>query len=409
MKLSSTITCLALGCILAACHRGQTHSEKPPAAALPAISTGTVLQTEIDQFRSMNGLPAIAIALVDQDKVVSAVSGERRFGSGDPVQLADIFQLGSNTKAMTATLIARLVEQHKLRWDSTLAEIFPTWRDQMNPAFLRVTVAQLLQHRAGLIRDFGDLADADLQEVSALQSGNISADRTSATLWFLKRPPQITPNTSFQYSNIGYLIVGVIAEAVGGESYENLMASEVFSPLQMQGYFGMPESADLNNVAGHIMGVSGWEMGIAPPFSSDPENGVAQFHQWLSMVSAAGGVSLPLSDYGLFLREQLRGLEGSSHYLTQTSAQQMHTPADSQDNYGLGWLIIKDIGTQNLGPISLHDGSVGTYYSIAILIPKYNRAVAVVCNCYAPGIETKLSNFAKTLARIQQLKFANPA
>lgn len=399
MGAARPLACLILCSLLAACYYGHAHSEKPLQVSLPPVPTGTALQAELDQFRSSNGFPAIAVTLVDQDKVTSAVSGERRMGGRDPVQITDAFQFGSNTKAMTATLIARLVEQHKLRWDSTLSEIFPAWHDQINPALLNVTVAQLLQHRSGLIRDLLDLDDTDLQTISTLQSGDIYVDRMNVGLWFLKRPPQFTPNTSFHYSNIGYLIAGLIAEAVGGDTYENLMTSDVFMPLHMQGRFGLPEDAGMNTVVGHTWGASGWEVSATSPYFDEP----AQFHQWLGIVSAAGGAVLPLSDYGLFLREQFRGLNGQSSYLTQANMELLHTPANSQDSYGFGW-VIQDASRQGLGTISMHDGSVGIYNSFALLIPKYHRAVAVVCNCDAPEVESKLIPFAEALARIPPLE-----
>lgn len=403
MQLTKIVSSLVLCTALSACFNNEQTSLVNLSERLPAVVTEPNLQTEVEQFRSSNALPAIAVVVVDQDKVETAVSGKRRVGEQDPVQVSDGFQWGSNTKAMTATLIARLVEQHRLRWDSTLAEIFPTWRNQIEPDYLQVSVAQLLQHRSGLIRDFPDLEDSDLQEVMSLLTGDVHADRMAAGLWFLNRPPQWTPNTSFHYSNIGYLILGLIAETVGGDSYENLMAAEVFSPLQIHGRFGLPEDSGVNSVAGHNWGASGWVVATVPLLLSDEGIGLSQFHQWLDMVAAAGGAVLPVSDYGLFLREQLRGLEGQSNYLSQASMQLLHSPANSNDSYGFGW-VIKDARGQGLGMVSLHDGSIGTYNSIAILIPQYHRAVAVTCNCEAPEVEPKLIALAEKLARIPHLQ-----
>jgi D-alanyl-D-alanine carboxypeptidase len=62
----------------------------------------------------------------------------------------DLVHIGSDTKAMTAVLVARLVQQGKLEWDSTIAGVLPSIADSIHPDFRDVTVADLLRHVAGL-------------------------------------------------------------------------------------------------------------------------------------------------------------------------------------------------------------------------------------------------------------------
>lgn len=102
-------------------------------------------------IRQKFNIPAIAATIVTGDgiKFVGTV-GVRKRGTEIPVGLDDLWHLGSDGKAMTATLIAKLVEQGKLRWNSALAEIFPELAPQMNSEFQKVTLPELLSHRAGL-------------------------------------------------------------------------------------------------------------------------------------------------------------------------------------------------------------------------------------------------------------------
>ena len=62
----------------------------------------------------------------------------------------DVFHIGSCTKSMTATLTAMLIEEGKLRWDTTIAEVFPELKGKMDQQYEAVTVEQLLKHRGGV-------------------------------------------------------------------------------------------------------------------------------------------------------------------------------------------------------------------------------------------------------------------
>lgn len=85
---------------------------------------------------------------------LSGRRGVRKINDTTPVTVNDLWHLGSDTKAMTATLIGRLVEQREIRWESTLAEIFPELASSMRDEMKAVTVKQLLSHRAGLTANY---------------------------------------------------------------------------------------------------------------------------------------------------------------------------------------------------------------------------------------------------------------
>jgi CubicO group peptidase (beta-lactamase class C family) len=87
------------------------------------------------------------------------VAGTRRAGQDIPVGLEDRFHLGSDTKAFTSLLAGQFVEEGKLRWDSTLAEIFPELRDKMDAEFAKITLEELLSHSSGLAADGPETVD----------------------------------------------------------------------------------------------------------------------------------------------------------------------------------------------------------------------------------------------------------
>ncbi|MBC3908535.1 serine hydrolase domain-containing protein [Undibacterium umbellatum] len=383
-RLNLTLLAVCICGILTACGGSSTPSAPTTAATTEvqkpiALLTGEALRAEVERFRSSNNLPAISVSIVNQDKVESVVTGTREINSNKTTLSTDLFQLGSLTKAATATMIGRLVEQKKMRWDTTIVEVFPAWRTQIRREYLNVTVEQLLRHRSGLPREVNE---ATIEKALPLLSGDLLADRRALAVLLLQDAPEYAPNSKLLYSNIGYALAGLMAEIAGGDSYENLMQREVFAPLNIKAHFGFPEDAGINNNAGHTLVAGKWT--VTPPVI-DP--------RYAFFINAAGGLNLNLADYAVFLREHLRGLQGQSNYLSKANFQLMHTPIDE---YGLGWNVVN---AQGLGNVSLHNGTELTYYASNRVIPSKNIALAIACNCYDPSVMNKLDEFADSLLR----------
>src|ERR1700761_3941521 len=97
------------------------------------------------------GVPDIAAAVFQNGTIIaSGAVGTRRAGTQNPVTINDPFHIGSDSKAITATLAAQFVQEGKLRWDSTPADIFPELKPEMNPEFAKIRLDQLLSHSSGL-------------------------------------------------------------------------------------------------------------------------------------------------------------------------------------------------------------------------------------------------------------------
>jgi CubicO group peptidase (beta-lactamase class C family) len=99
------------------------------------------LDAELEPVRAKHGLPALAAAVVKDGAIVTAGAvGVRVHGTDIKVTIDDRFHLGSDTKAMTATLAAMLVEEGKLRWDSTIGEVLGGEAPGINPKLAAVTL-----------------------------------------------------------------------------------------------------------------------------------------------------------------------------------------------------------------------------------------------------------------------------
>jgi len=109
------------------------------------------LRQTLASARAKHPVPAIAALIMKDGRVVAeAAVGVRALGRPEPVSMDDRWHLGSDTKAFTSTMIARLVEQGIMGFDDTLAASFPGFAAEMDPEYRKVTVRQLLSHTAGL-------------------------------------------------------------------------------------------------------------------------------------------------------------------------------------------------------------------------------------------------------------------
>lgn len=196
-----------------------------PAASQKGPVADRKINVLLKQVQKKYDVPAIAGAIVTSEGLEAfGVAGVRKRGTRSRATPNDRWHLGSNTKAMTATLVAELVEQKQLSWDATVADVFPDNSFKIHPDFRGVTVLQLLSHRAGLpanlnLADYLG-ADADRERLRAVQQE-------------LAKPPQTRPGSNYEYSNLGYIIAGAIVEKRTGKSWEGNMAEHVFRPLEM--------------------------------------------------------------------------------------------------------------------------------------------------------------------------------
>lgn len=216
--------------------------------ALPAIAQADAglqlfLEETLAAAREKDQLPAVA-ALVQIDGRIEAEAalGVRALGHPEKVALDDRWHIGSDTKAFTSTMIARLVERHVMSLDDTLATAFPSLAQDMDPAYRNVTVTQLLSHTAGLpaLTD-----DKELPEFLAViqTAEGVREQRAAIARNYLTKPPA-SKSGEFAYSNIGFIIAGAIAEARTGKTWEQLIRELVFEPLGIRNAgFGVPGNA----------------------------------------------------------------------------------------------------------------------------------------------------------------------
>ncbi|MBI3850196.1 MAG: beta-lactamase family protein [Verrucomicrobia bacterium] len=329
-----------------------------PASAFCPLVGDEAVTSALKPIRQRFGVPAMAAAVVTSEGIqfVGAV-GIRKRDTDIPVTLTDQWHLGSDTKAMTATLIARLVERGQLKWSATLAEVFPDLAPQMHPDFKTVTLLHLLSHRAGLPANL-DLAQYPGDDVVALRSRAVREE--------LAKKPRHAPGSVCEYSNLGYIIAGAVVAKTTGQSWERAVSTELFEPLQMKavGFGGTGTRGQIDQPWPHH--------GDGKPM---PENGPAVDNP--PVMGPAGRVHCTIQDWAKFIQDQLRGDRGDQALLKPETYQKLHTPPFGGD-YALGWIVVqREWGG---GTVFNHAGDNGMNFANVWIAPQRDFAILVCVN-----------------------------
>ena len=351
---------ICVGLLLAAAWAINKHKADKlgPAPAFCPVAGDAAVTQALKPIRQKFNVPAMAAAVVTSDgiKFAGAV-GVRKRGTEVPVTLADLWHLGSDTKAMTSTLIARLVERGQLRWDSTLAEIFPDLAPQMNPEFQNVTLLQLLSHRAGLPENL---------DLAAYSGTDVQALRLRAVREYLAQKPETKPGGTYAYSNLGYIIAGAIVEKVTGQPWERAITDEVFKPLQMNsaGFGGTGTPGQIDQPWPHTD--DGQPTAENGPDMDNPP-----------VMGPAGRVHCSIQDWARFIQDQLRGARGGPALLKPDSYSKLQTPPFGGD-YALGWIVVQR--GWGGGAVLNHGGDNTMNFANVWVAPKKDFAILVCVN-----------------------------
>lgn len=145
-----TSRCLCIALLLAL-PLAQAPISSQAAQQGPKLATASDISEVLNQQIKEHHLAGMAGVVVRADGVVAVgVAGLRHLGESAPIKEHDLFHLGSNTKAMTATMIARLIDTGKLKWATAPLDVFPEMKDSIHPAFKSITLEQLFSHNAGI-------------------------------------------------------------------------------------------------------------------------------------------------------------------------------------------------------------------------------------------------------------------
>jgi CubicO group peptidase (beta-lactamase class C family) len=326
------------------------------------------------------GIPGAALVIVQGDQIVHL----KAFGVADAygrlVAPQSPFFTGSTGKSFTALAIMQLVEAGKIELDEPVQMYLPWFRVTDVDASKTITVRQLLNMTSGLPQSIGqeqianfDLSDSAIENnVRALANVDLSA----------------APGERYEYSNANYVILGMIIQAVSGESYEDYITGHIFKPLDMQHSFTSKSEAQRN---GLVVGYQNW-FGIPVASPNLP---------FSRGTLPAGQLNMSLEDFGHYLMAQLNdgNYQGVS-VLSPNGIATLHHPdvpmSDSTRFYGMGWEVqhFQDV------EVIRHNGQVPGYTTDMFLVPEKNIAIAMSMNTYSPMLGVRVARVPSSVLRM---------
>jgi len=318
------------------------------------------MQKEMAYF----GIPGCAISILDHGKVSSL-----QFGYSD-VEKKELFTtdtvsgIGSCTKSMTAFAALRLAEKKILDIDAPVVSYLPDFSLWDDEASQNVTLRDMLCHRTGLGGHDGTWPDNNITRIE-----------------FLQRIKNMEPNAQFrslaQYSNVMYIAIGGIMEALSGKKWENIMAEEIFEPLKMERTFCLMDDALK-------------EENCAIPYRWD--KGLQAIKHWnIDMAGPCGSVMSTVKDLTKWLVMHMNwGVCGRENMLSTANFLDMHTPQIAMEyphikggcslGYGLGWRIMDYHGHI----VQQHTGKIEGYSAFQFYLPEKNCGAVFMQNFHAP-------------------------
>jgi len=321
---------------------------------------GKTIEKILEPLRTRHKLPALAAAVVNSKGLVAVGAvGVRKRGCRAPVTIDDQFHLGSDTKALTATMVGRLVEKGRLSWDTRLAKVFPELTHKMPPEFTKINLTHLLTHHSGL--------PANLIWWAVPGKG-VRQQRIEAMKLGFGMKLMGEPGEKFLYSNVGYVTVGAMVERISGTKWEDLMTQELFEPLGLKSAgFGPAGSPDtVEQPWPHTKNGTP----IAPgAFGDNP-----------ALLGPGGRVHMSLPDWSRFIADQLRGARGQAGFLQQATYKKVFTSPFNDRFYTCGGWAGNPKDERTGGLVLYHDGSNRMNYAHAWLAPEKDFALLVVTN-----------------------------
>jgi D-alanyl-D-alanine carboxypeptidase len=344
-----------------------THAGPPD----PFLYTPFFIESVLELYR----VPGIAssIALPGELFGQEWFRGRRRHDQAAAlVERGDLWHIGSDTKAMTCTLLGVLIQEGTslpgrgvLGWDTRLSAIFPEWAAQIHPRFIDTSIRHLACHRSGLRMTAAEDAETRITGPGS-KNEDPRAFRREMTQRLLVRdhmevvngaPVSTTPGGKWFYGSGNYLILGAVIEQLTGQTYEQAMRERLFRPLGMlTAGFGMPVDRGPDQPHGHRRGPE------TPHFLFIDNTPLPPV--W----NPAGGAFLSMEDWLKFCRVHINGQQGLLRLEAETR-QELHTPHPRQfpmqnpsqgdPSYGWGWGI--NLRAENR--ILAHDGTYGRFYA----------------------------------------------
>lgn len=337
------------------------------AAAQQQLTDAVIDQTVRDAVAAWH-LPGLAIAVVQDDKVVFVRGyGVKDLDKPGAVTPDTLFELGSTTKAFTATALAMLADEKVLSWDDPVRKWVPGFRISDACTDTNITLRDIVSHRSGVARhdelwDYSDYGRAELIR-------RIGLMKTLAPL-----------RTRYEYNNIMFVTAGEAAANAATTSWEDLIRTRIFAPLEMTGSrITFAEWLKAEHANGYH-----WDVASSRPVPQTMRNydaiapagtiksSARDMAQWLRFQLAGGAIG----DKRLLSRDALEETREPQTIIPLGPGTRLLYPDQHFANYAMGWNVSDYHGQLLIA----HGGALNGFRSNVALLPSRNFGIAILTN-----------------------------
>jgi CubicO group peptidase (beta-lactamase class C family) len=347
--------------------------------ALPAQGQGDGTHITLDQVNQAvretqrlceeqvekDAVPGLAIAVVFQDQVLYAAGfGVRDVNTREPVNADTVFQLASLSKAIGSTVVAELVGEGKISWDSRISDLNPDFAMHDPWVTHEITIRDFYAHRSGLPANAGD----------ALEVLGFNREQILHRLRYQK--PDSSFRSRWAYTNFGVTEAAVAAAKAYNIAWEDASEQKLYRPLGMNSTSSRfaDFSARTNKALGHVQVGGKW----VQKYQRDPDP-----------QSPAGGVSSSVNDLAKWMRLQLANGQFEGKRIVDENFHVVDPLNGLPMFYGLGWIVTYDKeGRLNLWHAGIFTTGAAT---IVRLVPSEDLGIVVLTNVFPPGVGEGLS------------------
>ncbi|MGL4573416.1 MAG: serine hydrolase domain-containing protein [Burkholderiaceae bacterium] len=335
----------------------------------PVAAQEAAALERIDEFVAQqvanSGLPGVAIAVLQAGRATH-VRGFGTDGRGKPITGDTPFPIGSLTKSFTALLVRQAVDAGELDVDAPVQRYLPWFRVANEAVSKRITLRHLLNQTSGFSRSDG------IAPLLARSRASIEEQARALSTVALNRPV----GERYEYSNLNYVLLAAVLQAVSGRPWRDLMQERVLKPL------GMTHSHVDQNAARRDGMTAVHQIIFGMPFAQEQI-------ELLPAFEPTGGLVASANDMARYLQMLLdNGAAPSGRVVSATGVMQLLAPAsppahstllsaDFNFRYGEGWFV---------GPFGVaadarwHLGSLMPFAAWMLLLPETQQAVVVLIN-----------------------------
>ncbi|MGA2019215.1 MAG: serine hydrolase domain-containing protein [Candidatus Sulfotelmatobacter sp.] len=321
----------------------------------------------VEQGQKVLGVPGVGLGVVQDGKIVFAGGfGVKELGGTEKPDGDTLFMIASNTKAMTTLLLAKLVDEHRITWDTPVTKLLPSFKLGDDATTRSVLVKHLICACTGMPRQ-------DLEWI--FDYGKMTPESTMALLGTMQ--PTSKFGELFQYSNLmaaaaGYTGAHVIHPDMElGAAYDSAIQSYVFDPLGMkETTFNMKRALSSNHAGSH-----------APDADGKTARAMTAINDAIIPARPAGGAWSSVNDMLKYVSMELAEgkLPDGTTYISKEPLLERRAPQVSigkDVTYGMGLMVDTTYGV----PVVHHGGDLVGYHSDMMWLPQQNVGLVILTN-----------------------------